>query len=40
MFRAFFFDKNYRLEPSFIEWSGNVILTDEDPEAVIWKRTR
>jgi hypothetical protein len=40
MYRAFFLDEDYPPEPSFIEWSGNAILTYEDPEAVIWKRTR
>ncbi len=36
MYRTFFLDEDYRLK----QWSGDVILTHEDPEAVIWKRTR
>lgn len=33
---AFFLDGSYRPKTSFIEWRGNVVLTDEDPEAVVW----
>lgn len=35
--RAFFLDKGYLPKASFIEWEGNVILTDEDPEARVWR---
>jgi hypothetical protein len=37
MNRAFFLDSNYLPGSSFIDWSGDVVLTPQNPEAVVWQ---
>jgi hypothetical protein len=34
--RAFFLDNNYLPQESFIDWIGEIILTSEHPEAIVW----
>jgi hypothetical protein len=34
--RAFFLDNNYLPQQSFIDWRGEIILTSEHPEAIVW----
>ena len=35
--RAFFLDSNYLPGSSFIDWSGDVVLTPQNPEAIVWQ---
>lgn len=35
--RAFFLDSNYVPGSSFIDWSGDVVLTPQNPEAIVWQ---
>jgi hypothetical protein len=35
--RAFFLDSNYLPGSSFIDWSGDIVLTPQNPEAVVWQ---
>ena len=37
MNRAFFLDSNYLPGSSFIDWSGDVVLTPQNSEAVVWQ---
>ncbi|MFC6230788.1 hypothetical protein ACFQI7_23460 [Paenibacillus allorhizosphaerae] len=34
--RTFFLGANFQPEPSFIEWSGAVTLTDGHREEIVW----
>jgi hypothetical protein len=36
--RAFLLDDDFLPQPSFLQWSGDVTLTPQQPEAVIWER--
>lgn len=35
--RGFLLDAEFLPGPSFVQWSGDVVLTPEAPEAVIWE---
>jgi hypothetical protein len=35
--RAFFLDSNYLPGSSFIDWSGDVVLTPQNPEVIVWQ---
>ncbi|HJQ29921.1 MAG TPA: hypothetical protein VJ827_11315 [Rubrobacter sp.] len=35
--RAFFLDGNYLPGSSFIDWSGDVVLTPQNPETIVWQ---
>jgi hypothetical protein len=35
--RGFLLDADYLPQPSFVQWSGDVVLTPQQPEAVIWQ---
>jgi hypothetical protein len=36
--RGFLLGDDFLPEPSFLQWSGDVVLTPQQPEAVIWER--
>jgi hypothetical protein len=37
MNRAFFLDSNYLPGSSFIDWNGDVVLTPQNPAAIVWQ---
>jgi hypothetical protein len=37
MNRAFFLDSNYLPGSSFIDWNGDVVITPQNPEAIVWQ---